>query len=128
MVGAVFPAAWGQVPLDRYLERMPVTERIVSAPVFEEPLRWVSEEPPALEESEALWAAIDLMRQHGPWPGFEALEVFVQEYSESVWVPSVRCNLAHAYREVGRYTAALEHFQAAWAATGAATDPGAASE
>ena len=37
------------------LARMPVIERIVSAPVFEEPLTWVGDNLPGDEESEALW-------------------------------------------------------------------------
>jgi RHS repeat-associated protein len=113
-----------QVPLDPELARMPVIERIVSAPVFEEPLTWVGDEVPGIEESEALWGAIDLMREHGPQLGFEALEVFLEEYPGSVWVPSLRSNLAKRYRELGRYTLALEHWELAWAETASARDPG----
>jgi hypothetical protein len=122
LAGATISRA--QVALDPELARMPVIERIVSAPVFEEPLTWVGYEVPDLEESEALWAAIDLMREHGPQLGFEALEVFLEEYPGSVWMPSVRSNLGKRYRELGRYTLALEHWEQAWAETASARDPG----
>jgi len=112
------------VALDPALARMPVVERIVSAPVFEEPLTWVGDDLPGNEESEALWAAIDVMRQLGPRAGFEALEAFVEAYPDSVWTPSLRSNLAFYYREQGRYTPALEHWAAAWASTAGAKDPG----
>jgi hypothetical protein len=112
------------VALDPALARMPVIERIVTAPVFEEPLTWVGDDLPGDEESNALWAAIDVMRQFGPGPGFEALEAFVEAYPDSAWTPSVRSNLAFYYREWGRSTLALEHWAAAWDATAQATDPG----
>ena len=70
------------VALDPILARMPVIERIVSAPVFEEPLTWVGEDLPGDEESEALWGSIDLMHEHGPRAGIEALEAFVEAYPE----------------------------------------------
>jgi hypothetical protein len=107
-------SAGAAVALDPALARMPVIERIVSAPVFEEPLTWVGDDLPGDEESEALWAAIDLMRELGPRVGFEALEAFVEAYPSSSWTPSVRSNLAFYYREWGRNTLALEHWAAAW--------------
>ncbi|MCL4181514.1 MAG: hypothetical protein KJ072_27720 [Verrucomicrobia bacterium] len=112
------------VALDPALARMPVIERIVTAPVFEEPLTWVGDGFPGDEESDALWAAIDVMRELGPRPGFEALEAFIEAFPDSAWTPSVRSNLAFHYREIGRYTLALDHWAAAWDATGAAVDPG----
>ncbi len=123
LCAAVLPAR-AAVPLDPALARMPVIERIVSAPVFEEPLTWVGDDLPGDEESESLWAAIDVMRQFGPKAGFEALEAFIEAYPDSAWIPAVGCNLAFRYREMGRYTLALEHWAAAWDATAEAQDPG----
>jgi RHS repeat-associated protein len=124
IAGAALPPLRAAVALDPALARMPVIERIVSAPVFEEPLTWVGDGLPDDEESEALWAAIDLMRQLGPGAGFEAIEAFIEAYPDSVWTPSLRCNLAFYYREWGRNTLALEHWAAAWDATAEATDLG----
>lgn len=92
---ALQPAS-AQVPLDPELGRLPVEARIMSAPVFEEPLVWVGSAPPAIEESEALWAAINLMREHGPALGFEALEIFIEEFPDSAWTPALRSNLGFA--------------------------------
>jgi hypothetical protein len=51
-------------------------------------------------------------------------EAFIEAYPGSAWTPSIRCNLAFRYRELGRNTLALEHWAAAWDATAEAQDPG----
>ena len=58
----------------------------------------------------------------------EELEQFIQAYPESVWVPSLRANLGKHYRNIGRYTLALEHWGASWEALKGATDGPAKAE
>jgi hypothetical protein len=52
----------------------------------------------------------------------EELERFISAYPESAWVPSLRANLGKHYRDIGRYTLALEHWGAAWEALKGAAD------
>lgn len=63
------------VPLDPELAKLPAAARIMAAPVFEHPLDFVGQEPPP-QETEDLWAAIDVLREHGPKVGVAALEAF----------------------------------------------------
>src|SRR5262249_38405497 len=48
------------------------------------------------------------------------LEKFITDHPDSPWLPSLRANLARYYREHGRYTRALQHWELAWNATHAA--------
>jgi len=106
-----------QQPLDPQLAALPVYERIAQAPVFLEPIVCVGEGRPERAESEALWAAIEVMREQGAKPGVEALEMFLETHPESRWTPSVRASLGYYYRDIGRYSLALKHLEAAWEAT-----------
>jgi hypothetical protein len=45
------------------------------------------------------------------------LEQFVDERPASVWSPSLRVNLGRHYRQKGRYSEALRHWEEAWQAT-----------
>src|SRR6266571_7165508 len=105
--------AQAQVPLDPQLAAMPVERRITQAPVFTHRLVYAGEQPPDPIESQDLWSAIDVMRENGPGVGIPALELFVEEYPRSPWTPSLRNNLAYHYREKGRYSLALAHWEAA---------------
>ena len=93
-------------------------EQLVSGfGLFDEPLVWVGAAPPPAAESQALWGAL-LKGQAGPWPdSLSALEDFISTYPDSIWVPSLRALLGKAYRECGRDTLALAHWEAAWDAT-----------
>jgi tetratricopeptide (TPR) repeat protein len=94
-----------------------VIDRITSAPAFLQRILWTGAQAPPVTESDALWSALEQMRDAGPQAGFAALDAFVARHPNSAWTPSVRANLAYMYREHGRYTPALEHWEQAWAAT-----------
>src|SRR5262249_13012928 len=97
---------------------------ITQSKVFKEPLTWVGAKPPAEAESGALWEACRLV-PISKEPAVAGFEQFIREYPDSPWVPSLRANLAYYYRTIGRYTPALQHWQAAWEATrGFTSDPG----
>lgn len=82
-----------------------------------EPLVWLGPTPPSDAENQALLAAIDAV-QTNRWPtGLSALEKFTADYPQSPWLPSLRANLAYEYYFSGRYTLALQHWQAVWAET-----------
>src|SRR3989442_3123233 len=106
-----------QVALDPYLAGLPAEQRITQAPVFRDPIIYVGDQPPDAAESEDLWSAIDVMRQHGPAVGIPALELYIQSYSNSVWTPSLRNNLGVYYRNKGHYSLALAHWETAWETT-----------
>src|SRR5437667_10909560 len=106
-----------QVPLDPQLAAMPVEQRITHAPVFQDPIVFVGDQPPDPSESQDLWSAIDVMRQNGPGIGLPAIELFVETYPNSGWTPSLRNNLGVHYRNKGRYSLALAHWENAWETT-----------
>jgi tetratricopeptide (TPR) repeat protein len=91
--------------------------QISQRPAFQHPIIFVGEQTPALAESQELWFDLTLMRAHGVPTGLAALENFVTNHLDSPWTPSLRNNLAHYYRQNGRYSLALEHWEAAWHAT-----------
>ena len=51
----------------------------------------------------------------------EELENFIAAHPRSVWTPSLRVALGKCYRDRGRYTPALDHWEAAWEASKQAT-------
>jgi len=107
--------------------------------IFPEPLVWVGEHAPETAESEALLAILGQLQRElaDPIPvkivttnagiitatykrapiHYPVLEQFISQHPDSPWTPSLRANLAEWYREQGRYTLALEHWEKAWAAT-----------
>ena len=46
-----------------------------------------------------------------------ALEAFVASHRGTAWTPSVQANLGQYHRQQGRFTLALQHWEAAWQAT-----------
>src|SRR6266498_206016 len=90
--------------------------QISGAPVFYQNLRVVGPAPSA-EENFALWVVIEQMKIHGAETNLAALEQFMTNYPSCSWVPSLRANLGRCYRDHGRYTRALYHWEAAWNAT-----------
>jgi len=72
---------------------------------------------PSDQETVALY---DALRQAatGQWPqSLVSLEQFLTNYPNSSYLPSVRSQLGKAYRDAGRDTLALQHWEAAWEAT-----------
>jgi RHS repeat-associated protein len=90
------------------------TDQVRSVPLFTTPLEWVGERPPAENDSSALLAAISAF-QAGE--GFAALEAFLTANPDSAWSPSLEVNVAEHYRNVGRYSLALSHWQSVWETT-----------
>ncbi len=54
---------------------------------------------------------------HRTEPDLSPLEQFVATHPGSAWVPSLRAQLGKCYRERGRCTLALRHWEAAWQVT-----------
>ena len=84
--------------------------------VFSSPLDWVGSEPP-MNQSGELLTALAAFEGSGTPAGLAALEQFLSKYPDSPWAPSIWMNLAEYYREHGRYSLALDHWEKAWAAT-----------
>ena len=101
--------------------------QINRCPTFYQNLTWVGNAPPAQSENRALWTEIQNMQSHGVEATLPALEKFIADNPESPWAPSLRANLGRYYREHGRYTKALQHWELAWHATHTAKDGAAKS-
>ena len=87
-----------------------------SRPVFPVPLNWVTTQPPSSADSQELWNALTAF-ESGIDTGIASIEQFLATHPGSVWNPSLHANLAEYYRTSGRYTLALQHWEAAWALT-----------
>src|SRR5206468_11693477 len=55
---------------------------------------------------------------------YTLLDQFISAHADSPWTPCLRAGLGQYYREQGRYTLALDHWQKAWAATKSLSGPG----
>ena len=99
------------------LAHLPIEQRLTEAPAFEAPLVPVAPPGAFAVENTQLWAALESLYHFGPRTGIPALEAFLEAYPDSVWMPSLRNHMAVHYERSGRYSLALEHWQAVWSAT-----------
>jgi hypothetical protein len=89
---------------------------------FIRPIVWLSDQAPTSDDTSALASAFHVWLTQGEVAGAQAMELFVSTYTNSAWLPSLEGQLGKYYRERGRYTLALQHWAASWAATRNATD------
>src|SRR6266545_1711557 len=89
---------------------------------FTRPVVWIGPDAPSGEDTSALADAFRVWFGRGEEAGLEALEAFVESYTNSAWLPSLESQLGKYYRERGRYTLALQHWASSWAATKDAPD------
>jgi hypothetical protein len=94
-----------------------LASRISGTCLLYQPLKPVGDAPPPETENLILAAELDKIKAGGLAPSLLVLEQFICDYPNSSWVPSLRANLGRYYREHGRYSLALRHWEAAWAAT-----------
>lgn len=111
-------------------------EKVSRMHVFGEPLRWCGVGEPTEDESKALYDLAQIVEKQRLKPTlievpredggrtirrapikYELLEGFIAEHPDSGWTPSVRAYLGKWYRQQGRYTRALEHWEKAWEST-----------
>lgn len=65
----------------------------------------------------ALAAILSSFPSSDPEPLIQALEEFIATNPQSPWTPCLRNNLGQYYRINGRYSLALQHWEAVWEAT-----------
>ena len=82
-----------------------------------QPLRAVGDVVPDEAEAKALADALGTEPHKTTLEAAPDLEFFVQNHPNSPYTPSVRASLAKSYAENGRYTPALQHWEASWDAT-----------
>jgi RHS repeat-associated protein len=92
-------------------------EKIIQALVFPQRIVPVGEAAPLAADSQTLWSALGQFQKGGAAAGIQALESFLTANPSSAWAPSLRGHLAEYYRDHGRYSLAVAHWQAAWEAT-----------
>ena len=90
--------------------------------LFTTPLEWVGVDAPPEAESSRLLDAISVFETSGTKGGYQALEGFLKANPHSAWSPALRAHLAETYRNNGRYSLALSHWNAAWESTKAGND------
>ena len=88
-----------------------------SAVLIPRRLEWVGSVAPSDAESDALWTALSSFQNKQWQTGLPAVEGFIATYPQSAWTPSLRSQLAACYYKEGRYSLALQHWEAAWQAT-----------
>lgn len=89
--------------------------------LFTSSIKWVGIEPSETESADLL-AAINVFETNGVDAGFDALEKFIQNNSQSAWNPALNVNMAEYYRTRGDYTLATTHWKLAWNETKASND------
>jgi len=97
-------------------------EQVATTRIFSRPLSWVGEGQPNPAQSADLVVSISVFKNQGVNDGIASLEGFLRASPNSGWAPSLRAFLGKHYRDRGRYTLALEHWEKAWAATKDARD------
>jgi len=97
-----------------------VDQQIRTSNVFRTQLEMFGPAPSG-DQSKSLLAALRQFNTNIK-SGLTASEAFLRQYPNSPWAPSLRVNLAEYYRESGRYSLALEHWEKAWLATKQSSD------
>jgi RHS repeat-associated protein len=92
--------------------------QIGKVPVFYEPLVPVGNAAPDLANSQALYSLIRDLPPGGFQQAYGKLEEFLLAQPDTAWAPAIRANLGCVYEDQGRFTKALEHWEAAWVAVG----------
>lgn len=91
-------------------------DQVAGKHIFASTLTW-SGSPPSEAESATLLKALTPFENGNLKAGLVGAEEFLGNYTNSAWGPSLRVNLAEYYREHGRYSLALAHWEKAWEAT-----------
>ena len=96
-------------------------DQVRNRPIFLTPIGYVGLTIPTEAESKDLLRSFDAFNASEK-SGLEALEQFLASYPESAWRPSLETHLAEYYRNHGRFTRALGHWECAWKSTKDAAD------
>jgi RHS repeat-associated protein len=94
-----------------------VAEQISQKRTFRQQLLWVGTLAPSEADSQALLTALETFRTTGNEAGIAALEGFLISRPRSPWGPSLHSQLGAYYRQAGKYSMALTHWETAWKAT-----------
>ena len=97
-------------------------EQLAAKRIFPDPLVWVGSTAPTEDESAALLGAVGFFESAGVQAGYDALNGYVTAYPNSSWTPCLTVNLAEHYRSIGRYSLALQYWEAAWNETKSSSD------
>jgi hypothetical protein len=84
---------------------------------FEHLLVPIGDQPPDRAETGELYFYLVQYQSGHQADALLGLENFVTNHPASSWIPSLRSDLGYHYRQVGRDTMALQHWEAAWNAT-----------
>src|SRR5439155_16872219 len=76
-------------------------------------IKCICMDEPDPNESLDVWEGLDQFQRGNRAQGLTTLETFITNHANSVWVPSLRCALGAYYRSIGRYTPAIDHWDAA---------------
>src|SRR5690242_7929344 len=88
-------------------------EKVRAKPVFTTPIIWSGQVEPPENDSLDMLEAIAAFETVGPASGFQALHKFLKAHPQSPWAPSLHIHLAERCQQDGRYSQALNHWQAA---------------
>jgi RHS repeat-associated protein len=92
-------------------------ERIQNARIFRNSIVWVGDKAPRPAESENLWLAVQTVYATNVDVGIRSLDQFVSSFPHAAWTPSLQVHLGDYHHRKGRFSRALEYWEAAWNAT-----------
>src|SRR5579871_4775659 len=98
-------------------EETSVVRKIRESLVFAQPVVSVGDGKPNDDETLEVWAALQAVTGMQAGTDVRSVEKFLQAHPNSTWAPSLHTGLGSLYRETGRYTLALEHWESAWQST-----------
>ncbi len=115
-------ALLGATHLPIWADDLSSAQKVRGQRVFTSPIEWIGEKEPPEADSAALLESISAFDSAGMKAGFEALENFLAKHPQSAWTPSLQIHLAERYRVMGRYSAAMKHWETAWEGSKTGTD------
>src|SRR2546429_4843175 len=117
LVGCVLLVACAP-PSARAAQFNSYAEAVAGSYFFPQRVIWVGDQPPSESESRQLFQILDGWRASHRQAGLADIEMFLEAYTNSAWAPCLHSNLAKFYRDRGRYTLALGHWEQAWVMSG----------
>ncbi len=106
-----------------YAQPKTFSQQVTGAAIFRHPIVPVGEIRPDEVESAELFFILQSLQNDEEHVVLDGLESFISQHTNSAWVPSIQTYLGEYYRERGRFSLALIHWEEAWTATQNLTDP-----
>lgn len=105
------------LPVGAGSETASLAEQLTAGSDFKDPLFYASAVMPSDAETRPLADLLSRVKlEDDPRAQAAFIEEYIGRYPDSTWTPSLRFHLGEYYRDRGRFTLALDHWERAWSA------------